>query len=107
MPYVSMPNCWPARTSGGAAAAADRSGAGGEKAGLAAVSAAGAEVNDLTALSRGVNAGRFAGDHRLVTHGGQDVGLHDLAFDDGGDDAEHGFAGGKRGSLRAWPRRCR
>ncbi len=79
--------------------AADCSGAGGEKAGLAAVGAASTEIDHLAAFGGGVNAGRFAGDHGLVAHSGEDVGLHDLAFDDRSHDAEHRFAREDQGAF--------
>src|ERR1700678_558683 len=62
-----------------------------------------AEIDNLTALCGGNNARGFAGDHGLVTQGGEKIGLHDLAFDDGGDDTQHGLTGKYQGALRHGP----
>ena len=78
MPYVSMPNCWPASTLDVPCASADGCGARGEQAGLAAVSAARAEIHDLAALGGRDHARGFAGDHGLVAERGEKICLHDL-----------------------------
>ena len=63
-----------------------------EQAGLAAMGAPRAEVHNLAALRSGNHPSSFAGNHRLVAQRGEQIGLHDLAFDDGRDNAQHGLA---------------
>ena len=87
-----------------ALAAADRSGASGEQAGLAAVSAARAEFDDRASLRGGDDAGGFAGNHRLEAHRGEEIRLHDLRFDDRRGHANQRLARQTRACLRAWPR---
>ena len=56
------------------------------------VSAARAEFHDLAALGRGYHPRRFTRDHGLKAEGGQEIGLHDLAFDDRRGEAQEGLA---------------
>ena len=88
-----MPNCCAGQHVGSARAAADDRRARGQQAGLAAVGAARAEIHDLAALRGRHDARGLAGDHRLVAQRREQIGLHDLRFDDRRGDAHQRLAG--------------
>src|ERR1700689_982583 len=51
------------------------------------------KVDNLAALGCRDHTRRFTGDHGLITQRREQIGLHNLALDDGRDDTEHRFAG--------------